>query len=109
MPDPARTSKATVLDKDPNLLKVRIIVPNLEANARQACRAGSSASRAIARRKDRYARRCLEMVSAHCRCIRRRIKVFARSGAARNLSNVFANDVGRTHPDENLKGHVNHQ
>jgi hypothetical protein len=61
------------------------------------------------RRKDRYARRCLEMVSAHCRCIRRRIKVFARSGAARNLSDVFANDVGRTHPDENLKGHVNHQ
>jgi hypothetical protein len=32
MLDPARISKVNVLDKDPNVLKVRIIAPNLEAD-----------------------------------------------------------------------------
>ena len=32
---PAPSSKVTVLDKDPNLLKVRIIAPNLESDGYQ--------------------------------------------------------------------------
>jgi hypothetical protein len=32
---PAPSSKITVLDKDPNLLKVRIIAPNLESDGYQ--------------------------------------------------------------------------